>query len=197
MNTIVTRLLAGTALTVFFISATPALAATVVRETTVTESAPTVTTTVEETTLPAIGSSTFRFNDFDLNNDGILSIDEVGRMLFKLYDNDGNGFIDSNEYKRRAVITVVPMEKNVKIAYDLDGDGVADVTKYTYETFMQETMLTRFDKNRDGLSPREFTGRDFWSADVNHDKGVDLQEWQGTYIKSLDHSNKEKARFNK
>ena len=153
--------------------------------------------TTEEHSLPAIGSHVINFMDFDLNHDGILSAREVGDMLFKLYDTDGNQVIDNNEYERRAVVTVVPVEKTTKVSYDFDGDGKPDVTKYTYETFLQDTMLTRFDKNRDGLSPHEFTGLYFNEADVNHDHAIDLKEWEGTYIASIDKANKENARFNK
>lgn len=207
-------LLASTALLACMLHTAPSFSATVVNETvtespagttvkkTVTETSGDSSTTETywktiETSLPAVGTRTFNFMDFDLNHDGVLSINEVGKMLFKLYDTDGNGVIDNNEYERRAVLTVVPMQKNTTVSYDLDGDGIADVTKYTYETFMQDTLLTRFDKNRDGLSPHEFTGLDFLAADVNHDKVIDLKEWQGSYIASIDKLNKENARFNK
>lgn len=118
-------------------------------------------------------------------------------MLFKLYDADSNGVIDNNEYERRAVITVMPMEKNTSVSYDFDGDGNTDVTKHTYETFTRDTLLTRYDANRDGLSPHEFMDMYFNEADVNNDRMVDLKEWQGSYITSIDKTNKEKARLNK
>jgi hypothetical protein len=151
----------------------------------------------EEHSVSATGARIINFMDFDLNKDGILSVNEVGEMLFKLYDTDGNEVIDNNEYERRAVVTVMPMEKNTVVSYDFDGDGKPDETKYTYETFTRDTLLTRFDKNKDGLSPHEFTGLYFLSADVNRDKAIDLKEWQGSYIASIDKKNKDNARFNK
>jgi hypothetical protein len=170
--------------------------------TTVTTDQPGATKTevhwnTEEHSMAATGARTINFMDFDLNKDGILSINEIGQMLFKFYDTDGNQVIDNNEYERRAVVTVLPMEKNTVVSYDFDGDGRPDETKYTYETFTRDTLLTRFDKNKDGLSPHEFTGLDFLAADVNHDKVIDLKEWQGSYIASIDKTNKENARFNK
>jgi hypothetical protein len=151
----------------------------------------------EEHSLAATGTRVVNFMDFDMNKDGVLSRDEVGRMLFKLYDTDGNEVVDNIEYERRAVVTIMPMEKNTVVTYDFDGDGRPDETKYTYETFTRDTLLTRFDKNKDGLSPHEFMGMYFLSADVNDDKVVDLKEWQGSYNTVIDKANKENARFNK
>jgi hypothetical protein len=208
-------LLASTALMAALLHATPAVSdSTTVRETvTQTPGKTTVEKTVttspaaasgaatkwstETHSIAATGARVVNFMDFDLNKDGILSINEVGKMLFKLYDTDGNDVIDNNEYERRAVVTVMPMEKNTVISYDFDGDGIADKTQYTQETFMQDTLLTKFDKNKDGLSPHEFMGMDFLAADVNRDKVIDLKEWQGSYIPGVDKLNKEKASVNK
>lgn len=184
---------------------------TTVRTTTETGAAPDttsvhVTTTTEqpgttrtETRWRTVehGVREINFVDFDVNRDGIQSINEVGEMLFKLYDTDNNEVIDNKEYEVRAVVTVMPVQKDVVVSYDFDGDGLADQTKHTYETFMQNTMLTRYDRNLSGLSPYEFTGLDFMAADVNKDKAIDLKEWQGTYISSIDKANKLKANLNK
>jgi hypothetical protein len=170
--------------------------------TTVTTQSPETTKTetrwrTEEHSASPTGTRVINFMEFDLNKDAILSISEIGQMLFKLYDTDGNQIIDNNEYERRSVVSVLPMEKNTVVSYDFDGDGRADETKYTYETFSRDTLLTRFDKNKDGLSPHEFMDMSFLSADVNHDKAIDLKEWQGSYTASIDKTNKENARFNK
>ena len=135
--------------------------------------------------------------DFDVNGDGMQSRHEIGETLFKLYDTDGNSMIDNNEYKRRAVVTIIPMQTNTVISYDHNGDGKIDETQYTYDSFSQSTMLTRYDKNFDGLSAREFTGLEFMAADINDDKLVDLKEWQGVYMTSVDKANKQKAHINK
>lgn len=212
-------LLTSTALLASMLHASVSLGdagATTTVEKTVTETTPsskTVSTTVmtnqpgttrtevhwesEQHSMVTSGTRIINFMDFDTNKDHVLSLYEIGHMLFKLYDTDGNEIIDNNEYERRAVVTVMPMEKNTVISYDFDGDGVADKTERTYETFMQETQLTLFDKNENGLSPHEFAVSDFLATDVNHDKAIDLKEWQGSYVASIDKANKEKARFNK
>lgn len=209
-------MLASTALVALFLLSGPVRAEVVVHETvTETKDGKTVqrTTTKESAAMPGhksemywssdehsmtpSGARVVNFMDFDLNEDKILSINEVGKMLFKLYDTDGNELIDNNEYERRAVVTIMPIEKNTIVSYDFDGDGFADKTKYTYETFIKDTLLTKFDKNRDGLSPHEFMDMTIIEADVNNDKMIDLGEWQGSYIPSVDKINKRKALYNK
>lgn len=89
------------------------------------------------------------------------------------------------------------MEKNTVIKYDFDNNGLADKTEHTRETFMKNTLLTRFDKNMDGLSPHEFTGLSFLVADINNDKMIDIKEWQGSYIPAINKINETKALYNK
>lgn len=214
-------LLATAALFGLMLQATTSFGGTVVRETTTTTpngSSTTTTTQQSVTTSPVTATGTtstetywrteehstgtpgariINFIQFDMNNDRILSINEIGVMLFKLYDTDGNQVIDNIEYERRAVVTVLPMEKNTVVSYDFDGDGLADKTQYTQETFSRETLLTRFDANKDGLSPHEFMDMHFNEADVNNDKVVDEKEWRGSYIPRLDKLNKQKAQVNK
>jgi hypothetical protein len=177
--------------------------ATAAVETTVTTTTAPVTTTRSEThwvteEKPVImpGAIVYNVIDFDLNSDRLLSLNEVGEKLFKMYDTDGNNVIDNIEFERRAVLTVVPVEKNTTITYDFNGDGLADQVATTSQVFLQGTQLARFDRNGDGLSPREFSGRSFLEADINNDKAVDLSEWRGVYVTSIDIKNKEDARFN-
>jgi hypothetical protein len=220
-------LLATTALFGLMLQASTSFGGTVVRETTTTTpngSSTTTTTQQSVTTSPVTtttattvtgttssetywrteehstgtnGARSINFIQFDMNNDKILSINEIGLMLFKLYDTDGNQVIDNIEYERRAVVTVLPMEKNTVVSYDFDGDGLADKTQYTQETFSRDTLLTRFDSNKDGLSAHEFMDMHFNEADVNNDKVVDEKEWRGSYIPRLDKLNKQKAQVNK
>lgn len=214
-------LLATAALFGLMLQATTSFGGTVVRETTTTTPGGSTTTTTtkqsvttspvtvtgttstetywrtEEHSTGAPGARSINFIQFDMNNDKILSINEIGLMLFKLYDTDGNQVIDNIEYERRAVVTVLPMEKNTVVSYDFDGDGLADETQYTQETFSRDTLLTRFDANKDGLSAHEFMDMHFNEADVNNDKVVDEKEWRGSYIPRLDKLNKQKAHVNK
>jgi len=56
--------------------------------------------------------------------------------------------------------------------------------------------LARFSKSPGGLSPEDFAGKSFLEMDVNKDGVIDLKEWKGAYIASLDKSNKEAASVN-
>jgi hypothetical protein len=141
-----------------------------------------VTKTVTAQQTAAAGSRTINLMNFDLNKNGILSTYEVGEMLFKLFDTDTSGAVDSTEFEFKSVITVAPMEKMTTISYDYDNNGVADKTQYTFEKFTQDTQLARFDKNKDGLSPHEFVEKTFAEIDADHNGGTDLVEWRNVYI---------------
>lgn len=153
--------------------------------------------TVHETPKIVPGTNVVNFMAYDVNNDGILSTNEVGEMLFKLYDTDGNNVIDNIEYERKAVLTVTPVDKMTITKYDFNNDGIADQANYTYESFLKDTQLSRFDKNNDGLSPHEFTNMEFLVIDANNDKAVEMKEWKGSYIESVRKKNEEQNRTNK
>lgn len=212
-------ILASTALLGCLMQAAPSFSETVVRETVTEMPGPTTTVkkTVTETAVqPAAVRTetsvkteehlvsgrgnhvnTYTYTDLDLNHDGILSMNEVGAILFKVYDVDGNGIIDNNEYDRPMMVTINPVEKNTITSYDLDGDGTADETHYTRETFLQDSRLARFGIVKTGLSAHEFIGRDYLDVDANRDHAIDLKEWQGTYIASIDRKNRFNAETNK
>lgn len=121
------------------------------------------------------------FTSFDLNGDGILSKNEVGDRLYKSFDRDGNGLIDNIEWGKRSVITIVPMEKETLKLVDFDDDGRSEVATYSTEQFLQETGLSRFDKDNDGLSPREFVGEYFKQVDTSKNHFIEKKEWQAVY----------------
>ena len=138
-----------------------------------------------------------KFDEFDLSRDGILSVAEIGESLFKLYDIDGNNLIDNIEYEKRAVFNIVPTEKSTIIYYDFDGDGHADETAYTYETFSRDMQFSRFETARNGLSPHELTETHFNYADINNDRFVNQSEWRKVFIPSLHKHHSQKASFNR
>jgi hypothetical protein len=163
--------------------AIPLHAQTVVRNTSVTQIDLPHTTKID-------------FKAFDLNGDGILSTREVGQKLFYVFDTDDNQVIDNIEFNRKTVLTIIPMQQETVTLYDFDNDGKVDAKKYSYETFTQTSGLARFAKNEEGLSPADFIGKAFNQLDVNNDKAIDIDEWKGAYIKSLDEKNREAARYN-
>jgi Ca2+-binding EF-hand superfamily protein len=216
MNYKTKYLLASTAMAACFLSAAPSYSDTVVHETvtessggtvvkkTVTTEQPVVTTVKTEITTPGEeriisgrGERTLTFADFDMNHNGILSMNEVGIKMFRIYDLDGNGVIDSNEYKENTIVTLTPTEKTTITSYTIEDEESGDKTTYTRESFMEESRLTRFGTVKKGLSPSEFVGRAFNLVDVNRDHAIDVKEWQGTYIASIDKKNKINAETNK
>lgn len=182
--------LASTAITLFLLQTIPVQAeeGTVVRSTIVTKT---------QQVMPETGTRIVNFMDFDLNGDNVLSTFEVGEMLFKLFDSDGNGVLDNVEYERRNVMTLVPMEKETIVTFDFDNDGKPDEVQHTYETFMEATQLTRFDNNGEGLSPRDFAGKSFLEMDINRSKMIELNEWRGAYIESIAKQNAKHVQMNR
>jgi Ca2+-binding EF-hand superfamily protein len=200
-------LLVSTAFLACVSQASPSYSDTVVHET-VTESSDDTATTEQPATMiktetvksgerhiiSGRGERKLSFADFDLNHDGVLSMDEVAQKMFRIYDLDGNGVIDNQEYEQHTIITFTPEEKTTITSY-IDESG-KDGTKYTRESFMKESRLSGLTSVKEGLSPHEFIGRDFKSVDVNHDHFIDMNEWRGTYIASLDKKNKENVDLN-
>jgi Ca2+-binding EF-hand superfamily protein len=140
-------------------------------------------TVVQQQDIPGVNK--INFMAFDLNGDGILSMREIGERLFELYDTDGNGSIDNIEVGRKAVMTIIPMEKMSATVVDIDDDGVADHKDMTYEKFIQQSHLARFDENKDGLTAAEFIGKGYEVLDDDQDKLISLEEWKEAYKESL------------
>lgn len=218
-------LLASTAIIACIVHAAPSFSQTTVRETvvqspdgtsdkkTVTEITPgatSVTTTrttdtkspdgtvtlhktVEDTTT----TDTRTVNLMDYATAGVLSPDEVGRMLFKIFDADGNGVIDSNEYERHYIIHFSPIQKDTVVTYKTRHNGTTtETTTTTYDNFMNDTRLNAFVNDGKGISAHDFTGKAFNLVDINRDHAIDLKEWQGTYNDFIDSKNKENADIN-
>ncbi|MFN7112827.1 MAG: hypothetical protein ACK4PK_00530 [Alphaproteobacteria bacterium] len=147
--------------------------------------------------LPETGTRMVNFLDFDLNGDGILSTEEVGEMLFKLFDTDGNGLIDNVEFEKRNVMTVVPMEKETTVKYDFNNDGNPDKIEREHETFMEKTQLSRFDTMGGGLSPRDFVGKSFMQMDIDRSRFIELGEWRGAYDEAINKKNRRQVFYNR
>lgn len=136
------------------------------------------------------------FSDFDRNKDGTLSRLEVGEELFYIFDTDGNEVIDNLEYNRNMVITIIPMEKKEITSVDFNDDGIADSTDYDHEAFLESSKLIAFDRDKDGLSARDFLGRVYWQLDDNKDRTVDIKEFQAAYVASLQPTAANPNRYN-
>jgi Ca2+-binding EF-hand superfamily protein len=225
MTNNIKSLLASTSLIACIVYATPSWSDTTVHETvtqspdstsvqkTVTQTTPdTTSVTTSETTDEKTPDGTVvlhktvqgntttdtrTVNLIDYSNAGVLSPDEVGRMLFKIFDADGNGVIDSNEYERHYIVNFSPIEKNTVVTYKTrHGDVTKETTTTTYENFMRDTHLNDFVNNGKGISAHEFAGQSFNQVDINRDHAIDLKEWEGTYNASIDAANKENEDIN-
>ena len=127
------------------------------------------------------GVQKVNFSDFDLNNDGTFSKEEVGEHLYYLFDQDGNEVIDNIEWSQKNVYTITPMEKETYKFIDYNGDGYTDVSTYSYDTFYEESGLIMFDKNKNGWSAEEFIETSFQELDDNDNNIIDLEEWKAAY----------------
>ena len=137
------------------------------------------TTIVSSTPMPNV--ERINFMTFDMNKDNRLSMREVGDVLFDAFDGDKNGKLDSLEFDRNTVITVIPKESVTYTFYDYDNDGHAEASKITQTDFLERSKLMRFDTQQDGLSARDFIGRSHKELDVSRDNYVTKEEWQREY----------------
>ena len=124
------------------------------------------------------------FTVFDINNDGIFSMEEVGKRLFISFDRDNNDLIDNIEWNKKTVLTIAPMEQETFQFIDYDDDGYTDKSTYTYQTFYQASGLVRFDDNADGLSASEFIDTPMQKLDKDGDNLINLKEWEEAYKES-------------
>ena len=137
------------------------------------------TTIIENKDIPNV--KRIDFMSFDANHDGILSMREVGDVLFDSFDKDSNGAIDNKEYDTPSVYTVIPMEATKLTYTDYNSDGIDEKITMSKEEFLERSNLMRFDKDMDGLSPRDFMGSEIKAMDINHNNLIEKDEWGCAY----------------
>lgn len=143
----------------------------------------TTRTTVTQMDMPA--GSAVHFETFDVNQDRVLSMEEVGEKLFYLFDKDGNEVIDNLEFTRNEVLTIVPMERETMKLVDIDDDGRTDVAAYDYDSFVQASRLIKFDRDVDGLSAEDFIETGFLELDSDDSTTIELDEWKRAYANQV------------
>jgi hypothetical protein len=142
------------------------------------------------------GTQEVKFDTFDVNHDGVLSMPEVGEKLFYLFDADGNEVIDNIEFDQKRVMTIIPMEKHTLKLIDFDSDGTVEYSTYSYDDFVDVSGLARFDNDMDGLSAAEFIGEPYLALDKDDSKTIELDEWKTAYIKARHPESADQDRYN-
>lgn len=131
---------------------------------------------------PIAGSTMVDYRQFDSNEDGVLSMQEVGEKLFYSFDRDGNQLIDNREFDRPMVMTFAPMSKETIQYVDFNSDGISDQTTTTQQDFMQRTGLSRFDEKGEGLSASGFIEMPIKKVDRDGSGQIDIMEWKQAYF---------------
>jgi hypothetical protein len=124
------------------------------------------------------------FTVFDVNNDGIYSMEEVGSRLFESFDTNNDELIDNTEWDDRQVLTIIPIEKETFRFVDYDDDNIVETSSYNYSTFYTASGLAKFDDNADGLSASDFVNASLQEMDDNEDNLINLEEWQEAYLQT-------------
>ncbi len=158
--------------------------------------AETVTEKISVTQKPLPNVNTVDFKAFDMNQDGTLSMAEVGQKLFYIFDRDGNEVIDNIEFDQKKVMTIIPMEKQTFTYVDYDDDGRTDQSAYDHETFFQQSHLMRFDNQMDGLSPSDFIETGYLQLDDDNSRYIEFPEWQEAYLQLAIPRHVEQERYN-
>ena len=136
------------------------------------------------------------FDQFDLNNDGVLERDEVGEKLFRMFDRDGNEVIDNIEMKTPNIIVFSDMEKTKTETVKYHDPSKPTKKVVSSEDFMQASKLARFDKDKNGLSPLDFLEKTFYQVNVRDDGVIDLYEWKRAYASYVRPAHLEQYNYN-
>lgn len=149
----------------------PAIAETITKRTT--------TTTINP------GSSVIDFSLLDHNRDGVISRREIGDQLFSIYDADHNDYLDNTEYRNIRTVTIRQPEQRFVRSIDLDDDGYADVTEYTYDNVANRTRLYHYQRETNGLSADQLLESPFDDIDVDDNASIARDEWYNAYMAQI------------
>lgn len=144
-------------------------------------------TVTKRTTVTTITPDT-RVIDFSLldhNRDGVISRREIGDQLFSIYDADHNNILDNNEYQQIRSVSIRPTEQRFSRSIDLDDDGRADVTEYTYDAVANKTKLYHYQRETNGLSASQLLESPFTDIDTDRNATIARDEWYDAYMTQI------------
>jgi len=118
----------------------------------------------------------------DINLDGRVTREEVGKYLFFYFDHDGNESLSRGEYRKAREMTFLPYDGDRITFVDIDHDGLNDGTDLTAETFTQKAVVGEYDPD-EGLIAKEILDEGYLKADSDRSKYIELDEWQKIYKK--------------
>lgn len=156
--------------------------------------------TVREEVAPIIDPNPHRvinLDSFDLNHDGFFEHDEIGQVLFRIFDADDNLIIDNIEYTIPRIASFTPMKKKT-----VDTVVYRDYYKSTkvtvsQEEFLQLSRLSRFDRGQDGVSAKDFLEMPFNLVNADKtDKVIRIEEWKRAYADSVKPRHMEPYNYN-
>lgn len=125
-------------------------------------------------------TTTRYFIDRDANNNGILDTAEFPGYVYRHWDRNNDGFINSDEWDMSTVRWYAPGTTTYKTytAWDKNGDGRIDSSEF--DRVVTDTKLySSWDSNADNtIESDEYAAATFRMYDVDNDGQLSLAEWK-------------------
>jgi Ca2+-binding EF-hand superfamily protein len=114
------------------------------------------------------------FNNWDLNGNGVVETNEFSQSLRKLWDSNENDTIEVAEWNMYSSIWLKKTTSFKKFDYNRDN---SISKKELIQGIAEDSIITTWDKNKDGLKLDEFCHMAFTIWDNNNNGYIDILEW--------------------
>lgn len=119
-------------------------------------------------------TNTTYYEDWDLNDDGLLSEEEFRTSFYETFDTDNDGRISQSEWT--SAVSDFGVNAADWTAWDTDGDGFIDMAEFT-TSFSQVGWYDTWDLDDDAMiTEREYTAGVFRIWDENDNNVLDETE---------------------